>query len=82
MLNYKLTARVNQRHLLQRRRRNSQKYSELALQMSIDITFYYQQRDIITVDNFIVIKGSCPWKDERKITVSMWNTVEKAKHPP
>ena len=50
--------------------------------MSIDITFYYQQRDIITVDNFIVIKGSCPWKDERKISVSMWDTVEKAKHPP
>lgn len=50
--------------------------------MSIYITFYYQQRDIITVDDFIVNKGSCPWKDERKISVSMWDTVEKAKHPP
>lgn len=61
-----------------------EKYLDLVLEKSINMAYKHQweKGDIVIVDNYMVSHGRCPWEGERKVLVSMWDTINKPDYLP
>lgn len=62
----------------------STQYLDTILQSSIELAYSHKwvQGDIVIIDNYQVSHGRLPWKGERKILVSMWDTPNKDEFLP